>query len=225
MPPVLGPVSPLPSRLKSCAGASGTTCSPSVMQNNDTSGPSRYSSTTTGAPAARHRCACARASSRSSVTTTPLPAASPSSLTTYGAPSASSASAPRRRSRRPGPRGRDLGRGHHLLGEGLAALELRRLAAGAEAGDPARRARRRRRRPPAGPRAHDDQVGPQLDGQRRRPRRRRAVEAVAQRASASIPGLPGAAMTASTAGSAPRAATSACSRAPDRDENLHGQQQ
>src|SRR5665811_141455 len=33
----------------------------------------------------------ARAVSRSSVTTTPLPAASPSSLTTYGAPKASSA--------------------------------------------------------------------------------------------------------------------------------------
>ena len=42
---------------------------------------------------ARQARACASASSRSSVTTTPLPAASPSSLTTCGAPRASSASA------------------------------------------------------------------------------------------------------------------------------------
>ena len=47
MPPVFGPVSSSPIRLKSCAGSSGTTERPSVMQNSDTSGPSRYSSTTT----------------------------------------------------------------------------------------------------------------------------------------------------------------------------------
>ena len=41
MPPVLGPVSPTPTRLKSCAASSGTTVSPSTTQNSDTSGPSR----------------------------------------------------------------------------------------------------------------------------------------------------------------------------------------
>ena len=63
------------------------------MQNSDTSGPDRNSSTTT-APSglARQAFACSSASARSSVTTTPLPAASPSSLTTCGAPRASSAS-------------------------------------------------------------------------------------------------------------------------------------
>ena len=93
MPPVFGPASPSPTRLKSCAGISGTTSSPSQMQNSDTSGPERNSSTTT-APSglARQAWACSSASARSSVTTTPLPAASPSSLTTCGAPRASSAS-------------------------------------------------------------------------------------------------------------------------------------
>ncbi len=57
------------------------------MQNSETSGPSRYSSTTTRP----HAAACASATSRSSVTTTPLPAARPSSLTTYGGPKASRA--------------------------------------------------------------------------------------------------------------------------------------
>ena len=41
MPPVLGPASPSPTRLKSCAGSSGTTVRPSDSANSDTSGPSR----------------------------------------------------------------------------------------------------------------------------------------------------------------------------------------
>ena len=92
MPPVLGPASSSPTRLKSWAGISGTTVVPSLRQNSDTSGPDRYSSMTT-APSglARQARACSSASARSSVTTTPLPAASPSSLTTCGAPNASSA--------------------------------------------------------------------------------------------------------------------------------------
>src|SRR5664279_2142269 len=52
MPPVFGPVSPSPMRLKSWAATSGTTLVPSVRQNNDTSGPSRYSSMTTRSHAA-----------------------------------------------------------------------------------------------------------------------------------------------------------------------------
>src|SRR2546421_6428186 len=61
MPPVFGPVSPSPIRLKSCAGSSGTAVTPSVTTNSDTSGPDRYSSTTTPEPVA----ACARATARS----------------------------------------------------------------------------------------------------------------------------------------------------------------
>lgn len=88
MPPVLGPSSPSSARLKSWAGWSGTTVTPSVMAKRETSGPSRYSSMTTRSQPS----AWARAAARSSVTTTPLPAARPSSLTTYGAPKASRAS-------------------------------------------------------------------------------------------------------------------------------------
>ena len=63
MPPVLGPESPSPARLKSCAGCKGRTVTPSVMANKDTSGPSRNSSMTTRAsdPLARHSRACATA--------------------------------------------------------------------------------------------------------------------------------------------------------------------
>ena len=60
IPPVLGPVSPSPTRLKSCAGTSGTTVVPSIRQNSETSGPSRNSSITTRCPAA-----CRSASARS----------------------------------------------------------------------------------------------------------------------------------------------------------------
>ena len=93
MPPVLGPSSPSPTRLKSWAGGRARTVVPSVTQKTEASGPSRYSSTTTRPPGlARQAAAWVRASSRSFVTTTPLPAASPSSLTTCGEPRSSSAS-------------------------------------------------------------------------------------------------------------------------------------
>jgi hypothetical protein len=60
---------------------------PSVTANSDTSGPSRNASITT-VPQVR---ACALAAARSAVTSTPLPAARASSLTTYGGPKAASA--------------------------------------------------------------------------------------------------------------------------------------
>ena len=52
MPPVLGPVSPSPMRLWSCAGTSGATCLPSVRQRKLISSPSRNSSITTCCSAA-----------------------------------------------------------------------------------------------------------------------------------------------------------------------------
>src|SRR6185437_2253484 len=87
IPPVFGPVSPSPSRLKSWAGSSGRTVTPSVTQNSETSGPARYSSISTRPQLA----ACASAAASSSVTRTPLPAANPSSFTTYGGPNSASA--------------------------------------------------------------------------------------------------------------------------------------
>ena len=55
MPPVFGPVSPSPTRLWSCAVASGSAVSPSERTKKLASSPSRNSSITTSAPAAPMR--------------------------------------------------------------------------------------------------------------------------------------------------------------------------
>ena len=49
MPPVFGPASPSPTRLKSCAGARGTAVVPSHTARIDSSGPVRPSSIDDGA--------------------------------------------------------------------------------------------------------------------------------------------------------------------------------
>ena len=164
MPPVLGPSSPSKIRLKSWAGCIGTTVVPSQKANSETSGPSRYSSTTTS-PAASPRARAAAA--RSVVTMTPLPAARPSSLTTYGGPNASRAAATSSAPcAQPGGRGRHAGGRHHVLGEGLRALEPGGLARRPEAGD----ARGGDGVGDAGDErrlgADDHQVGAEIDGQR-----------------------------------------------------------
>ena len=88
-----GRVSPSPTRLKSCAGASGTTVvAVGEAEQRDLGAVEELLDDDPPALGQAAR-ACASASSRSSVTTTPLPAASPSSLTTYGGPNASSAAA------------------------------------------------------------------------------------------------------------------------------------
>ena len=89
MPPVLGPVSPSPTRLWSCADASAMARVPSTSANRLASSPSRNSSITIGpSPAAR---IAASASSRVIATVTPLPAARPSALITTGIEKPSSA--------------------------------------------------------------------------------------------------------------------------------------
>mmetsp|Transcript_12389 Transcript_12389/g.42955 ORF Transcript_12389/g.42955 Transcript_12389/m.42955 type:complete len:306 (+) Transcript_12389:528-1445(+) len=94
MPPVLGPVSPSPTALWSCALPTITASSPARNAKNDASSPSRNSSTTTSAPAAPNLLStiisstAACASSTVEATVTPLPAARPSVLTTMGAPCA-----------------------------------------------------------------------------------------------------------------------------------------
>ncbi len=84
MPPVFGPTSPSPSRLKSCAAPSGTTRRPSESANSETSGPSSSSSMTTPWPSASTAGSAASSSSAVRHTNTPLPAARPSDLTTHG---------------------------------------------------------------------------------------------------------------------------------------------
>ncbi len=88
MPPVFGPVSPSPTRLWSRDGARATARSPSHSGEDGSSGPTRPSSITTVRPAspklvpASLARTSASASARSGVTSTPLPAASPSVFTT-----------------------------------------------------------------------------------------------------------------------------------------------
>ena len=97
IPPVLGPSSLSKARLWSCADPIGRPRVPSHNAKNDTSGPTRHSSMTTVLPAApKVPCrmaasTAARASSTVVATVTPLPAASPSALTTTGAPNAATA--------------------------------------------------------------------------------------------------------------------------------------
>ena len=142
MPPVFGPVSPSPTRLWSCAAPSGSAVLPSHSANSETSSPTRHSSITTEAPASPNARAsiiasiAASASSSVAATTTALPAARPSAFTTTGAP--------RRRTNARAAisiveafplRGGDAGGVAQLLGEGLAAFELRGGARRADAGD------------------------------------------------------------------------------------------
>ena len=87
MPPVFGPVSPSPARLKSRAGARAITSVPSVMPSTDSSAPSSRSSTTTVAPLLPKRPSTSIASMAASDssalphTITPLPRARPSAFT------------------------------------------------------------------------------------------------------------------------------------------------
>ena len=95
------------------------------------------------------------------------------------------------------PRGRDAGRGHHLLGERLGALEPGGLGRRAEAGDAGGAHG-------VGDPGDQRRLGPdhdQVDAEAQRPGRppppgRRQVDACAVATSRAMPGLPGAACTA-----------------------------
>src|SRR5207244_1329018 len=90
MPPVLGPVSPSPSRLWSWAAGSRSSCAPSVRANTDSSSPFKKSSMTISRPASPNAASAsiARAARTASVrrahTTAPFPAARPDAVTTGG---------------------------------------------------------------------------------------------------------------------------------------------
>ena len=210
MPPVLGPSSPSPIRLKSWAGWSGRTVVPSVSAKSETSGPSRYSSTTTRS----HDAAWATAASRSSVTTTPLPAARPSSFTTYGAPSSSRAATASARVSQTNARA-----------VGTPAAAMTSLA---NALDPSSRAASRLGPKQAIPRSRTASATPATSGASGPTTTRSAPRSAASAATASpdsgstswsvataaIPGLPGAAWTSVTPGSRERARARACSRPP-----------
>ena len=217
MPPVLGPVSPSPTRLKSWAGGRASTVVPSVTQKTEASGPSRYSSMTTRPPGlARQAAAWALASSRSSVTTTPLPAARPSSLTTWGEPRSSRAS-----STSSGVV-QTWARAVGTLAAAMTSLANALLPSScAAAADGPKTRNPFARRTSATP-ATSGASGPMTT---RSTASRVAISRTAsasvtsasgsQRAMVSMPGFPGAATTASTASSAASARARACSRAPE----------
>ena len=212
MPPVFGPVSPSPIRLKSCAGSSGSAASPSVTTKRRDLGAGR------GTPRSRPGrtpAACASAAARSSVTTTPLPAASPSFFTTYGAPNSSSARAVLSASVQvyaravgtpaavitslanvfePSSWAASRGRAEH--GDALGAYRV---------GDPGDQ---RRLRP------DHHQVGRRPPRPAPPPRPDRSGSTCRSSATSAIPGLPGAAISAATAGSPANPSASACSRPP-----------
>src|SRR6185437_15118968 len=211
MPPVFGPVSPSPMRLKSWAGTNGRAAVPSVTTNSETSGPARYSSTTTR-PQTRP---WAWAASRSSVTTTPLPAASPSSFTTYGGANASSAASSEASS---------VHTNERAVGTFAAAMTSL-----ANALEPSRRAADSAGPKQAIPLARTRSARPATSGASGPTTTRSAADSTASAATAAtsltstdtvcaipaMPGLPGAQVRVVTAGSAARAVARACSRPPD----------
>src|SRR4051812_4112552 len=215
MPPVLGPPSPSSRRLASWAGSSGSTVVPSVTANSDTSGPSRYSSTSTAPPASSTRWPWATAAARSSVTSTPLPAASPSSFTTYGAPASSSAVS----SSAGPPTGQDRAVGTPAAVITCLANDLLPSNCAASADGP-KQAMPVSRTASAAP-ATSGTSGPMTTSSAPHSRATRATASGSAAstgrgsATARVPALPGAQASALTAGSEDRATHRACSRAPE----------
>ena len=220
MPPVFGPSSLSPRRLKSCAGCIGSTVVPSVIANSDTSGPSRYSSIST----CSHSAACAERLVAVRGDHDALAGGQPVVLHDVRRPErVDRLRGLLGRRTHVGPAGRHTRRGHHVLGERLRPLDLRR---------PPGTGRRRRSRPRAAGRPARPPAAPPV---RPRPDRRRTRVASATTASWSemsterqtivcpsyagrntaMPGLPGAATTCSTSESWASAQTSACSRPPE----------
>ena len=181
-----------------------------MIANRETSGPSRYSSITTRS----QPFAWATASSRSSVTTTPLPAASPSSLTTYGAPKASSASATSSAVSQT-----------RAIAVGTSAAAMTSLA---NALDPSSWAAAALGPKQATPASRTVSATPPTSGASGPTTTRSAPTSRASAATAgpsigstswrvahaAIPGLPGAAWTSVTCGSRDSASAKACSRPP-----------
>ena len=87
MPPVFGPVSPSPMRLWSWATGRATSHGAVAERHQAALGPASRSSSTIGPCADQFAGSRRRSRPRSSGTTTPLPAARPSSFTTTGRPS------------------------------------------------------------------------------------------------------------------------------------------
>ena len=207
MPPVFGPSSPSPIRLKSCAaGERHDLARRRTSAKSETSSPSSSSSITNGCPSAAAARSPASSSSCVRQTKTPLPAASPSALTTHGGRATGSVA-----------RGRHAGRLHDAPSRTSSSPRSARPRR------PARRRRCRAWRSSSATPATSGASGPTTTRSiAERPRRGRATPRRRRRArdgscpSAAIPGLPGAACSSLERGLCARALhASACSRPPD----------
>ena len=158
MPPVFGPVSPSPIRLKSCAAPSGTARCPSEIANSETSRPSSSSSITTPPSYCCTARSASSSSSRRAADEYALPGGEPVRL--------HDARRPRHRERL---RGRHAGRPHHVLGERLRAFDPGRVCARPEDGDPVPPQLVGDARDERSLRADHDQVGVERQGQREQP--------------------------------------------------------
>ena len=179
MPPVLGPVSPSPMRLKSRAGASGSARSPSQSASTDSSSPRRNSSTSTGwSPKRRSSSIATSAACASRLVLRDHDALARREAVglDHGGVGVDRLQPLVDRAHDPVAAGRHAGRLHHLLGVDLRALEPRGLAPGPKHGHRGGPQRvdepgdERRLRP------DDDEVDARVDrraGQRARGRRRR----------------------------------------------------
>ena len=221
MPPVLGPVSPSPMRLKSCAAASGRAASPWQSASSETSSPTSNSSMTTVAPASpkapptRQASTAAMAAARSGHTATPLPAASPSALTTHAPPRSSTAR--RADSTSVHVMARAVGTPAACISSFENAFEPSTRAAPADGPKTAMRARRR-----ASPRpSTSGSSGPTTTSPTSRwwaSATRPPTSSTAtswQVATRAMPGLPGAQCSSRQVGLAASACASACSRPPE----------
>ena len=203
MPPVFGPSSPSKARLKSCADTSGSALRPSQIAKSEISGPSRSSSTTTSAPAAR--------SARSASSTLGL---GPAHVDPFSRREPVRLHDTRRSGDREPRRGRHAGGGHDLLREGLRALDPSSRCARPE-DEEAESAKR------VGETEHQRQLGPDHDEihlERAREAEQPLRVVRANRVALgelAIPGFPGAACSSVSAGDCASFHASACSRPPD----------
>ena len=221
MPPVFGPASPSPSRLWSWLDASASACAPSAITMKLASSPSRKSSMTTRAPAppialpASIASIAACASASSVATTTPLPAARPSALTTIGAPRASTYACAAAAS--VNVRYAAVGMPWRAMNAFAKSFELSSRAA-ARVGPKMRRPAALKRIDDAGRQRRlgtdDRQRRPTRAARTRRASAMSSIGTLTRSGSRAVPALPGATNTFATRGDCATFHASACSRPP-----------
>ena len=199
MPPVFGPVSPSPTRLWSCALASGSACAPSHSAKKLASSPSRNSSMTISAPAAPNRpspsiaSTAAMASSMRRRDDDALAGGEPVGLDDdRRAARGDVAPSPRRRRGSGIGGGRDALAGAEILHEGFRAFERGGRGGRAEAAMPAASSASTRPATSGASGPDHDEIDRGSACRRRSARRCRCAGIGTHSASSAMPALPGA---------------------------------